>query len=96
MLFLSEQEVLPHLRPGIKFSLWEGKVIGSGEVTRVDGERDQNCGQVAASFCHARASLASGGKMVKAPDLAVARSAIAVQELARAKKYHEPEHRDEQ
>jgi hypothetical protein len=35
--FLSSDEALPHLRPRVRFSLWEGKTIGSGTVVRVDG-----------------------------------------------------------
>lgn len=36
LLFLSADEVLPHMRPGVRFSLWEGKTIGSGTVVRVE------------------------------------------------------------
>jgi hypothetical protein len=32
IVFLSPDEVLPHMRPGVKFSLWEGRTIGFGEV----------------------------------------------------------------
>lgn len=36
LLFLSPDEVLPHMKPGVRFSLWEGKTIGSGTVIRVE------------------------------------------------------------
>jgi len=36
MAFLSADEVLPHLRPGVTFTLWEGKTIGRGTVLRVE------------------------------------------------------------
>jgi len=36
MFFLSADEVLPHVRPGITFKLWEGKTIGSGTVVRIE------------------------------------------------------------
>lgn len=36
LLFLSEDEVIPYLRPGVTFKLWEGKTIGTGVVLRVD------------------------------------------------------------
>lgn len=36
LLFLSEAEVVPHMRPGVGFTLWEGKTIGSGTVLRVE------------------------------------------------------------
>lgn len=32
MSFLSWDELRPHLRPGVRFRLWEGKVIGHGEI----------------------------------------------------------------
>jgi hypothetical protein len=35
-LFLSPEVVLPHLRPGVRFTLWEGKTIGKGEVVSVE------------------------------------------------------------
>jgi hypothetical protein len=27
LLFLAADKVLPHMRPGVRFSLWEGKTI---------------------------------------------------------------------
>jgi hypothetical protein len=36
LLFLSANEVLPHMRAGVRFSLWEGRTIGSGTVVRVE------------------------------------------------------------
>ena len=36
LLFLLADEVLPHMKPGVEFSLWEGKTIGSGTVVRVE------------------------------------------------------------
>jgi len=36
LLFLYEDDVLPYIQPGVTFSLWEGKTIGSGSVLRVD------------------------------------------------------------
>ena len=36
--FLSPAEVLPHLRVGTKFDLWEGRPIGEGEVTALEQE----------------------------------------------------------
>jgi hypothetical protein len=36
IVFLSEDEVLPHLKPGATFTLWEGKTIGTGTVLRID------------------------------------------------------------
>lgn len=34
--FLSWEEVRPHLKPGVRFTLWEGRSIGEGEITRID------------------------------------------------------------
>jgi hypothetical protein len=36
LTFLSADEVLPHMRPGVTFTLWEGKTIGRGTVLRVE------------------------------------------------------------
>ena len=36
MVFLSADEVMPHMHPGVKFRLWEGKIIGHGEVLEVE------------------------------------------------------------
>ncbi|HYO56160.1 hypothetical protein [Archangium sp.] len=36
LMFLSADEVLPYMRTGVRFSLWEGKTIGSGIVVRVE------------------------------------------------------------
>ena len=36
IVFLSADEVLPYMRPGITFDIWEGKTIGKGEVTRLE------------------------------------------------------------
>jgi hypothetical protein len=36
LMFLSEDEVLPHMKPGVSFRLWEGKIIGSGTVVRIE------------------------------------------------------------
>jgi hypothetical protein len=36
VLFLSADEVLPHMKPGVRFSLWDGKTIGSGTVVRLE------------------------------------------------------------
>jgi hypothetical protein len=36
MIFLSPEDVFPHLRPGTTFTLWEGKTIGSGEVVAIE------------------------------------------------------------
>ena len=36
MVFLSESEVLPHIFPGVRFRLWEGRTIGSGEVLCIE------------------------------------------------------------
>ena len=36
VLFLSSEEVFRHVRVGTKFTLWEGKIIGRGTVTRID------------------------------------------------------------
>lgn len=38
LLFLSEEEVLPHMKPGVYFSIWEGKTIGHGSVLRVEDD----------------------------------------------------------
>ena len=38
LLFLSTDEVLPHMKPGVTFTLWEGGTIGSGTVVRVEDE----------------------------------------------------------
>lgn len=35
MAFLSPEKVMPHIRVGTKFDLWEGKVIGAGEITAI-------------------------------------------------------------
>ena len=35
--FLSPDDVLPHIRSGTRFYLWEGRRIGVGEVTSVNG-----------------------------------------------------------
>lgn len=34
--FLSEDLVVPFLKAGVKFKLWEGKIIGIGEVVRIE------------------------------------------------------------
>lgn len=39
LIFLSEDIVLPHLRPGVKFFLWEGKLIGEGTVLRIEDKK---------------------------------------------------------
>jgi hypothetical protein len=36
LVFLSPDEVLPHMKPGVTFSIWESKIIGRGEVVRVE------------------------------------------------------------
>ena len=36
MVFLSPDDVIPHMHAGVQFLLWEGKTIGSGTVVRVD------------------------------------------------------------
>jgi hypothetical protein len=36
LAFLSAEEVIPHLKRGTIFSLWEGKKVGHGIVVRVD------------------------------------------------------------
>ncbi|WP_157758565.1 hypothetical protein [Cystobacter fuscus] len=36
LLFLAADEILSYLRPGVRFSLWEGKTIGSGIVVRIE------------------------------------------------------------
>ena len=36
LVFLSADEVLPHMKPGVTFTLWEGKTIGRGAVVRVE------------------------------------------------------------
>jgi hypothetical protein len=38
LAFLSQDEVLPYMKPGITFTMWEGKTIGSGTVLRVEGD----------------------------------------------------------
>jgi hypothetical protein len=38
LLFLSPDEVIPHIRPGVSFTLWEGKTIGRGVVVRIEEE----------------------------------------------------------
>lgn len=35
-LFLSPETVVPHMRPGVRFTLWEGKPIGSGQIISVE------------------------------------------------------------
>src|SRR5688572_19439485 len=35
MAFLSASEVMPRLRIGTKFDLWEGNTIGEGEITAI-------------------------------------------------------------
>jgi hypothetical protein len=36
LLFLYPDDVLPHLGPGVKFELWEGRIIGNGTVLRLE------------------------------------------------------------
>lgn len=36
LAFLSADQVLPHMMPGVTFTLWEGKTIGSGTVLRIE------------------------------------------------------------
>jgi hypothetical protein len=36
LTFLSADEVMPHMKPGVSFSLWEGKTIGAGTVVSVE------------------------------------------------------------
>lgn len=36
LAFLSADEVLPFMRHGVTFTLWEGKTIGRGTVLRVE------------------------------------------------------------
>lgn len=36
MVFLSSDEVIPHLRKGTRFTLWEGRTIACGEVVSID------------------------------------------------------------
>lgn len=36
MIFLSPETVLPHMRPGVLFTLWDGKPIGKGAVVSVE------------------------------------------------------------
>jgi len=36
MVFVWEEDVLPFLRIGARFTLWEGKVIAQGEVQRME------------------------------------------------------------
>jgi hypothetical protein len=35
VVFLSPKEVLPNISVGTRFDLWEGKVIGEGEITGI-------------------------------------------------------------
>lgn len=35
MIFLASEDVLPHLRQGTRFTLWEGKIIARGEISRL-------------------------------------------------------------
>jgi hypothetical protein len=37
MIFLSEDEVVLNINIGARFTLWEGKIIASGEVLRIEG-----------------------------------------------------------
>ena len=36
MAFLAPDLVFPHLKPGARFRLWEGKTIGTGLVLRIE------------------------------------------------------------
>ena len=36
LLFLFPDDVLPHLFSGLEFTIWEGKIIGTGTVLRVE------------------------------------------------------------
>ncbi len=36
LIFLSPEDVLPYLRKGVRFTLWEGKAIAKGEITRIE------------------------------------------------------------
>jgi len=36
LTFLSADEVIPHLKPGVTFTLWEGRPIGRGTVVCID------------------------------------------------------------
>ena len=35
IVFMSSEEILPYLKIGTKFCLWEGKLIGLGEITAI-------------------------------------------------------------
>ena len=39
MVFLSPDEVIPHLRKGCRFSLWERKIIARGEVSFIENNQ---------------------------------------------------------
>lgn len=36
MIFLSPDKVIPYLRKGVHFSLWEGKIIAHGEINFIE------------------------------------------------------------
>lgn len=36
MVFLSPDEVLPHIQQGTRFTLWEGKTIARGVISRLE------------------------------------------------------------
>ena len=36
VLFLSEQEILPHIKIGTKFKIWESGYIGEGVISKLD------------------------------------------------------------
>ena len=36
VVFLSAEEVMPKMKPGVQFALWEGKIIGHGTVLRIE------------------------------------------------------------
>ena len=36
MIFLYPEDVFPHLRQGVRFTLWEGKTIAHGEISCFD------------------------------------------------------------
>jgi len=36
MIFLYPEDVFPHLEQGIRFTLWEGKTIAHGEISRIE------------------------------------------------------------
>lgn len=42
LVFLSEDEVLPHIGEGTRFILWEGREVGQGVVLRVDPMRPED------------------------------------------------------